>query len=140
MKSFINQILKFFGISGVGWCIDFLIYFFLTFVLGWPVFYSNCVSSILAVSLVFFVATKNIFKKADSRMPIGMKYLIYVSYQMILLLLVSSLGEYIVKWITNFAIYSKDIQMLAKIIAKIFITPITMLMNFIVMKIMVERV
>ena len=95
MKSFINQILKFFGISGVGWCIDFLIYFFLTFVLGWPVFYSNCVSSI---------------------------------------------GEYIVKWITNFAIYSKDIQMLAKIIAKIFITPITMLMNFIVMKIMVERV
>ena len=73
-------------------------------------------------------------------MPIGMKYLIYVSYQMILLLLVSSLGEYIVKWITNFAIYSKDIQMLAKIIAKIFITPITMLMNFIVMKIMVERV
>lgn len=140
MKSLIIQFIKFFGISGVGWCIDFMLYLFFTLVLGWPVFYSNCLSSIPAVTLVFFVSTKKIFRSHQGRLSIGAKYAIYVIYQMILLFFVSSIGQVVAEWIANLASDIDWLQRAAKIAAKILITPITMLMNFIVMKIMAEKI
>lgn len=139
MKSLIIQFVKFFGISGIGWCIDFMLYLFITLILGWPVFYSNYLSSIPAVTLVFFVSTKKIFNNHKGRLPIWAKYFIYVVYQMLLLLCVSSIGQAVAEWITNLAVDIVWMQKAAKIVAKILITPITMLMNFIVMKIMTEK-
>jgi putative flippase GtrA len=135
MKGLLLQFIKFFGISGIGWCLDFSVYIFLTQKLNWPVFQSNYISSILAVSLVFYVSTRKIFKESTSKISIRSKYLIYLTYQILLLSLVSILGQYLSTYLGMLGLYSN----ITKILAKIIITPITMIINFVVMKIMVEK-
>lgn len=135
MKGLLLQFIKFFGISGIGWCLDFSVYIFLTQKLNWPVFQSNYISSILAVSLVFYVSTRKIFKESTSKISIRSKYLIYLTYQILLLSLVSILGQYLSTYLGTLGLYSN----ITKILAKIIITPITMIINFVVMKIMVEK-
>lgn len=139
MKAIFIQFIKFFGLSGLGWCIDFSLYLILTLVCGLPVFYANCISSIPAVTLVFFVSTRKIFEKNNSKIPLLVKYLIYVLYQFVLLTGVSALGQYIAAWITAWAGNWMLIAKAGKIFAKLFITPITMVINFIVMKGMAEK-
>ena len=58
----IKQAFKFFGISGIGWLIDFLIYTILTSVLKINVDVSNMISSLVGVSFVFLVSTRKIFQ------------------------------------------------------------------------------
>jgi len=135
MKGLLLQFIKFFGISGIGWCLDFSVYIFLTQKLNWPVFQSNYLSSILAVSLVFYVSTRKIFKESKSKISIRSKYLIYLIYQILLLSLVSILGQYLSTCLGTLGLHSN----ITKILAKIIITPITMIINFVVMKIMVEK-
>ena len=135
MKGLLLQFIKFFGISGIGWCLDFSVYIFLTQKLNWPVFQSNYISSILAVSLVFYVSTRKIFKESTSKISIRSKYLIYLIYQILLLSLVSILGQYLSTCLGTLGLHSN----ITKILAKIIITPITMIINFVVMKIMVEK-
>ena len=135
MKGLLLQFIKFFGISGIGWCLDFSVYIFLTQKLNWPVFQSNYLSSILAVSLVFYVSTRKIFKESTSKISIRSKYLIYLIYQILLLSLVSILGQYLSTCLGTLGLHSN----ITKILAKIIITPITMIINFVVMKIMVEK-
>ncbi len=135
MKGLLLQFIKFFGISGIGWCLDFSVYIFLTQILNWPVFQSNYLSSILAVSLVFYVSTRKIFKESKSKISIRSKYLIYLIYQILLLSLVSILGQYLSTCLGTLGLHSN----ITKILAKIIITPITMIINFVVMKIMVEK-
>ena len=139
MKAIFIQFIKFFGLSGLGWCIDFSLYLILTLVCGLPVFYANCISSIPAVTLVFFVSTRKIFEKNNSKIPLFIKYLIYVLYQFVLLTGVSALGQYIAAWITAWSGNRMLIAKAGKIFAKLFITPITMVINFIVMKGMAEK-
>lgn len=134
MKNLIVQFVKFFGISGIGWCIDFGLYIAFTQVLEWPVFQSNCLSSIPAVTLVFFVSTRKIFKKADSKIPVGVKYIVYLIYQAVLLTLVSMAGQHLAILIGRFWTSA-----LVKILVKIVITPFTMVANFFVMKAMTEH-
>lgn len=134
MKNLIVQFVKFFGISGIGWCIDFGLYIVFTQILGWPVFQSNCLSSIPAVTLVFFVSTRKIFKKADSKIPVGIKYIVYLIYQAVLLTFVSMAGQHLAILIGRFWTSA-----LVKILVKIVITPFTMVANFFVMKAMTEH-
>lgn len=134
MKHLIFQFIKFFGISGFGWCLDFLLYIIFTQIFNWPVFWSNYLSSVPAVSLVFFVSTRKIFKRDNSKLPIGVKYLLYLVYQIILVSVVSILAEYLAIYFNRFFA-----MRLVKILVKIVITPITMITNFVVMKNIVER-
>ena len=105
MKGLLLQFIKFFGISGIGWCLD------------------------------FYVSTRKIFKESTSKISIRSKYLIYLTYQILLLSLVSILGQYLSTYLGMLGLYSN----ITKILAKIIITPITMIINFVVMKIMVEK-
>ena len=140
LKRLINQFIKFIGVSGVGWCLDFSLYLVFTSILGWPVFISNCFSAVPAVTLVFTVSTSKIFQKMQGRVPTYVKYVIYLVYQIILLLIVSSLGQWLAKTIVLKVGSIKEIVNLSKVIAKVMITPITMVMNFGIMKILTERI
>ena len=136
MKDLLSQAVRFVGISGIGWLLDFSIYSLLTALLGVPVFLANICSSIPAITLVFFVSTKKIFRNG-TRIPLWGKYAIYVAYQMVLLLLVSSLAQ----WVSGACIrlLGEGVRSFAPILAKILITPCTMVCNFCVMKIMTEK-
>ena len=135
VKEILFQFFKFLFVSGTGWIIDFGIYLILTNIFKLEVFYSNVLSSIPAITFVFIVSTKKIFQKNKNGMSLSKKYLIYFVYQLILIFLVSLLGQFLYAIALNYNIVHK----MLKIIIKILITPITMIINFFVMKFLAEK-
>lgn len=137
-KKIIKQFLSFLLVSGVGWLIDFTIYFILTKFIGLKVIYANILSSIPAITYVFLMSNKKIFKNTESKLSIKIKYLIYFGYQLILLFCISALGEFLYSKLLNIVAIPIIFNNL-KIVIKILITPITMTLNFIVLKNIIEK-
>lgn len=136
MKKLIVQFFGFIGISGVGWLIDFTIYTVLTSFTGIPVSFANIISSFPAITLVFLVSTRKIFS-GEGRTPVWVRYIIYVLYQIVLVSLVSVLAGKLAGWLPG--ILPDGLDGISKILAKIIITPVTMTVNFLVMKLMTEK-
>ncbi len=136
MNKLIKEIIKFFGVSGIGWLIDTTIYIILTSILKINIDISNMISSLTGVTFVFLVATRKIFK-TNTKININIKYIIYIIYQVILIITISHilviLKENIL--LLNINIITKYIN----IIVKILITPITMIINYIVVKNLLEK-
>ena len=74
----------------------------------------------------------------QSQISLKWKYLIYLGYQVLLILLISKLlGQ-----VNEFILVHNTIRIIGRfstIISKILVTPITMVLNFIVMKSVIER-
>ena len=138
LKKILKQFINFLFLSGIGWVIDFTLYLLFSNIFNLKIIYSNILSSIPAVTFVFFVSTRKIFSKNNSRISLKEKYLIYFLYQLILILLISLLAQYL--YLLSLKNISMNVELkLLKIIIKILITPITMLINFIVMKFLIEK-
>ena len=138
LKKILKQFINFLFLSGIGWIIDFTLYLLFSNIFNLKIIHSNILSSIPAVTFVFFVSTRKIFSKNNSRISLKEKYLIYFLYQLILILLISLLAQYL--YLLSLKNISMNIELkLLKIIIKILITPITMLINFIVMKFLIEK-
>lgn len=137
MKELLIKGLKFIGFSGIGWLIDTTIYMILTSIFKLNIDISNIFSSLVGVTFVFIMSTRKIFV-SKSKINIKIKYLIYVIYQVILIITVSKLMLLLKSVITplNIELINKYIN----IIVKIIITPFTMLINFIVMKLLIEKI
>lgn len=135
MKKLIIQFFKFLLISGTGWLIDTTIYTILTVILKYNVIFSNILSSIPAITFVFFVSTRKIFLTHIGKFSLNQKYLIYILYQIILITTVSIIGQILYN-ISENLLSNKE---LLKIIIKLTITPITMITNFFVMKFLAEK-
>lgn len=133
-----QQIFQFIVVSGIGWCIDFSIYTFLTSCLQFKVLFANIISSIPAITYVFFMSKKRIFKNMQSKLNIKEKYIIYFGYQIVLLLIISSFGEFMHTNLIKIVTVDFLLKNL-KLVIKIMITPITMTLNFIVMKNLIEK-
>lgn len=138
LKKVFKQFINFLFLSGIGWVIDFILYLFFSNVFNLKIIYSNILSSIPTVTFVFFVSTRKIFSKNNSRISLKEKYLIYFLYQLILIFLVSLFGQYLYLLILKRTTINVEFKIL-KLIIKILITPITMLINFIVMKFLIEK-
>jgi putative flippase GtrA len=137
LKNIVKQAIRFIGLSGIGWILDFCTYTGLTFILS-NVVVINFISSWVGVTFVFMLATRNIFKN-NSKISLKWKYLIYLSYQLVLIFLISKLLGEINQWIVNNA-RIELMQRFSGIISKIIVTPITMVLNFIVMKNVIEKI
>ena len=135
LRKLLNQFIRFLFVSGTGWLIDFSLYFIFTNILKYEVFYSNILSSIPAITIVFIVSVKKIFKKKENGISIRKKYIIYFLYQMLLIFLISLLGQSLYLILVENNMEARII----KIIIKIIITPITMIINFFVMKFLTEK-
>lgn len=136
LKNLIIQAVKFIGVSGIGWILDFFIYTCLGLV-SENLILNNTISSWVGVTFVFIFATRKIFKN-KSRISLKWKYLIYIVYQIILIFLISKFLDLINIFIIN----NIDLQVIkdfSPILSKIIVTPITMILNFIVMKNIVEK-
>ncbi len=132
----LNQALHFFLISGVGWLMDMLIYSILSNFI--PVMVANIISSSVAVTYVYIVSTKKIFENT-SKINIKTKYVFYILYQLGMILG----SSFVIGKLTNFLIKNINIKFIlkyAKICAKILVTPFTMVINFIFMKFLIEKV
>lgn len=137
IKKLLIQAVKFIGLSGIGWLLDFTVYT----VLGLFENYfeiNNIISSCVGVTFVFIFSTRKIFRN-EGKIPLWVKYLIYIAYQAVLIFLISKLIGVINTWITD-NITAEIIVRCSHIISKIIVTPITMILNFIFMKILIERI
>lgn len=139
-KILIMQFFKFIIISGVGWLIDFSIYLLLTLKLNCSVGYANFISGIPALTFVFTFSTIKIFKNKFEKISIKKKYCIYFMYQIILMIITSSIAQILHSILLDselckFIFINENL----KIIIKIIITPITMTLNFCAMKLLTEK-
>ena len=138
MKNIIKQALSFFLISGIGWLMDIIIYTILTNI-GLNVLLSNIISSTVAVTYVYITSTKKLFKN-DSKYSLKVKYIMYIIYQICMILI----SSYIVYLISSYLLNINELFIIivnhAKLSAKIIVTPFTMVINFIFMKFLIENV
>lgn len=92
-------------------------------------------SAAIAVTFVYFVATKKTF--INNKGSLQKKYILYLLYQVISILLSSLLIGYLSTVISMLT--PKVIAIQNEILAKIIVTPITFLSNFIFMKFLIEK-
>lgn len=137
MKKLIQQAIKFVGLSGIGWLMDFCIYTLLGFV-STNLIVNNIISSGVGVTFVFIFATRKIFQN-NSKIPLKWKYVIYLAYQLLLILVASKMLSYINVFLIEYIAIDLVVTF-AAILSKIIITPFTMLLNFIVMKGLIEKI
>lgn len=135
----LNQFKRFLLTSGIGWLIDFGIYSIIISFFGINILYANIISSIPAVTFVFIISTRKTFTNGESNLSLRMKYIIYIIYQFILLLFISNLGQYLFYILNSNLFITMIFGKYMKIFVKIIITPITMTINFLVMKFLIEK-
>jgi len=135
----LSKFFKFLGVSGIGWLIDFSIYCVLVFAFYVSVFQANILSAIPAVTFVFFVSIRKVFVQKKSNFPLWLKYAVYICYSIILLLLVSMIGQWGYEIIMRYDLLA-IFRSFAPILIKCCITGITMLCNFFMMRFMVEAI
>lgn len=140
MIKVLKQGLSFLMVSGIGFILDFSIYYALTDFLEINIVYANIISAIPAVTYVFLISTRKIFATKKSNRSISDKYIIYFIYQIILLILISLLAQFLYNKFYHLASNYLVIKNNFKIIIKCIITPITMTCNFFVMKILCEKI
>lgn len=138
MKKLLKQGIAFVGISGLGWIMDFVIFNLLNLKSPY-VAANNMVSSLVAVCFVFCISTRKTFIQKDGGVPLKVKFVIYILYQIILILLVSQLLALIAAGLYQ-TFSGSIIGDFSAMTAKIIVTPITMCMNFFVMKLLIERI
>lgn len=137
VKELLYQAIRFIGVSGVGWILDFCTYIALGTISG-NVAVNNIISSWVGVTFVFIFATRKVFVN-NSSIPLKWKYLIYLLYQAVLIYSISRLLARVDGFIVS-QITISSINRFSKIISKIVVTPITMVMNFVVMKMVIEKI
>ena len=141
MNKILKQFLNFIVISGVGFLMDFFVYYILTEYIGFPISYANMVSAVPAVTYVFFLSTRKIFRTStNSKLKLKYKYLFYLMYQIVLVSIISLFAQKIYDSFYNYSFEFELIKNNLKILIKCFITPITMTCNFIFMKILSEKI
>lgn len=136
MKKILEQAVKFVGLSGIGWVLDFFIYTFLG-LLSSNVVVNNMISSWVGVTFVFIFATRKVFQN-NNKNSLKRKYFIYIAYQIVLIFFVSKLLG-IVNEVMVSNIHIEMVDKFSAIISKVLVTPITLVINFIVMKGVIEK-
>lgn len=137
MKKLFTQAIHFIGLSGIGWILDFTIYTVLGMVSANLVF-NNTISSWVGVTFVFLFSTKQVFEN-HSKIPLKIKYVVYLLYQCVLIFFISKLLDKINIYLLTYAMISV-VKDFSTIVSKIVVTPITMGLNFIIMKIIIEKI
>ena len=126
------RVIKFVFVSGLGFFIDFVLYSILIRLINIDIFIISLFTSLVGVTFVFFTSTKKVFETNVANIPLKYKYLIYVVYQIILILVCSNIIVYLngIFETSSISIVSKY----SKELAKLCIPPVTLTINYFVMK------
>lgn len=139
-QKLLKQFYYFILVSGTGWLIDFGLFYLLSTFVRLNVLYSNLISTIPAFTFVFIISTRKIFINNIKLLTLKQKYLFYFIYQFILVFSISVFGQWLYNYSHNsLTIYSFTDDMI-KFSMKIVITPITMTFNFLLMKLLTEKI
>ena len=136
LRNLLMQALRFIGLSGIGWLLDFAVYTILSTCVS-NLAAANMISSLVGASFVFIFSTRFVFQNSH-RIPLIWKYCVYIVYQVILIVLISILLSRINELICACA--PAFIAAFSAVLSKIIVTPITMTLNFFVMKFAIEKI
>ena len=136
LRDLLRQALRFIGLSGIGWLLDFAVYTLLS-IKASNLAAVNMISSLVGASFVFVFSTRFVFRN-NHRIPLIWKYCVYIVYQVILIVLISLLLSRINELIC--ALTPAFIAAFSAVLSKIIVTPITMTLNFFVMKLAIEKI
>ncbi len=126
------RVIKFVFVSGLGFFIDFVLYSILIRLINLDIFVISLFTSLVGVTFVFFTSTKKVFENNTANIPLKYKYLIYVVYQIILILVCSKIIVYL-----NGIFETSSVPLISKYskeLAKLCIPPVTLTINYFVMK------
>lgn len=133
----LQQALRFVGLSGIGWLLDFSAYTLLSLRFENLVLI-NIFTSLLGASFVFLFSTRFVFRDSH-RIPLWIKYAVYIVYQLVLIFLISRLlGAVNAFLLRHFT--APLIIRFAALLSKIIVTPVTMTINFFAMKGVIEKI
>ena len=136
LRRLLRQAIRFVGLSGVGWLLDFAVFTLLSLRME-NLALVNVLSSLVGASFVFVFSTRFVFRDSH-RIPLWLKYAIYIVYQLLLIVLISKLLARIdLLIVTHTAL--PILQKSAALLSKIIVTPITMTINFFAMKTVIEK-
>ena len=136
LRRLLQQALRFLGLSGIGWLLDFTVYTLLSMRME-NLALVNVLSSLVGASFVFIFSTRFVFRDSH-RIPLTFKYAIYIVYQLLLIWLISRLLAWVAAGIALHAPWEL-LRRLSAILAKILVTPVTMTINFFAMKTVIEK-
>lgn len=137
MNRLLKQLIGFVGISGIGWVLDVCVYTLLG-LFSTNLAMNNTISSWLGVSFVFLFSTRKIFRN-QSRIALKWKYLIYLAYQGVLIFCASRVLSFLNSWLVAAFPYPL-VTHFSALAAKILVTPFTMVINFLAMKGIIEKI
>lgn len=130
MQIFVRFVL----ISGVGWILDFLTFTVLNGFIGVSPGFSNFASSMVGVTYVWFASLEQLFQAGREN---RFRYLVvYWGYQVASIFLYSILIGCVAALVVG-PILTQLVGWPAGVIAKILITPVNLVTNFIFMKLLV---
>jgi len=125
--------LRFLLLSGLGWLCDFATFALLSRGFGVPPFAANFVSSYVGVTFVWFTSLGIVFQRAGSRQAL----LLYWGYQFVSILAYSQLLQAMAATL-SMALQGADVpaawRSTGPLAAKIVVTPLNLLTNFLFMK------
>ena len=138
-QQLVRQGILFVAISGLGWLFDFTVFMTLSGPVGWPRLAANIVSGSCGSLFVFIVSATGIFQRNQGGM--GQKVVVLLTFNTIvivassfLLVLIAATLEAVGQshgWVLQPYVISS--------LAKIIVTPATLLLNFLVVRFLVER-
>lgn len=135
----IRQAFLFVGVSGLGWLLDTAVFLALSAFAGWGAMEANLLSATCAVLFVFFSSSRSIFRRNDG--PVAQKVLVLVAFNAMVIVAASFVLAALVGVIDRgAAALGITLPLLAvRFAAKVIVTPVTLALNFVVVRFLVER-
>ena len=127
-----SPLLRFGAISGLTWLLDFATFYLLVRFAHLPVFTANLLSAGLAATVAFLLSHKLAF--AGRRDRLLLRTFVYCAYTLAIILLASAAVSYVAAAARSFS-DTRHLQLtpgLCALIAKVVVTPINFLLNFVV--------
>lgn len=134
-----RQALAFVAVSGIGWLLDVGVFMTLSGPAGWHPVAANVVSGSCGALFVFLVSASRIFRRNQG--TLAQKVVVLLVFNLAVIVASSFLLGLIAAELATasqrlgWALPAADIRLAAKII----VTPATLLLNFLVVRFLVER-
>ena len=138
-QGWLAAFLKFGGLSGMGWLLDFALLLSMVGVLGVPPFAANLVSSSTAALTVFLVSRRLIFDRSEG--ALGTRIAVYLLYTLCLITAAAWAMTLIIQALGGLAQANGFDPSRAALtaVAKVLVTPPQLLLNFLMSRHMSER-
>jgi putative flippase GtrA len=128
----LSATIRFAGLSGVGWLIDFCLLLVLVRLFALPVFTANLISAGTAGLTVFLLSRRVVF--GVSHGSVAHRALFYLLYTVAVIVLASWAIRLLAGGFQSGSIARLARPVVAAAVAKILVTPVTLGLNFIVAK------